>query len=107
MLDPKLRDAISTFPSDIEYKVPENEKHNTHAQIEPSDSVDLFISWVNENQDKLGWKADQCKLQKNHPDYPAKCKQLSERGVGDLYRNESDEIVNKFSDGSDDFKKAL
>jgi len=49
MLDPKLRDAIVAFPPDQEYKAPENDKHNTHAQIEPSDSVDLFISWVNEN----------------------------------------------------------
>ena len=33
---------------------------------------------------------------------------MSERGVGDLYRDEKEEeISTKFADGSDDFKKAL
>jgi len=86
----------------------------------PSIHNDNFISWVNQNKEILGWQADPCKLQKNHPDYLVKCSKekkkdvtakepenLVDRSVGSLYRDEKEDDPPKFADGSDAFKKAL
>lgn len=42
-----------------------------HLEHKPSDAMDLMISAVNKAD--LGWKADVCKYQKNHPNYGQHC----------------------------------
>jgi hypothetical protein len=66
-LDPTVADAIASQNSTIsevalDSKNEGDERHNTHSQIVPSDNIDLFITWVNENKEVLGWKADTCLL---------------------------------------------
>jgi hypothetical protein len=43
------------------------DKTNLHESHVPSKEMDLLISAVNKSN--LGWKADTCKLSKEHPDY--------------------------------------
>ena len=31
--------------------------------------MDLYLEWVNENEDFLGWSADPCKFTKSHPQH--------------------------------------
>lgn len=35
-------------------------------KFEPSDETDVLINIINSNSQKLGWKADECLLKKNH-----------------------------------------
>lgn len=51
-------------------KAPIKKKTNLHMDHVPSDEMDLLISMV--NSEELGWKADECKLQKHHEMY-SKC----------------------------------
>ena len=42
-----------------------------HLEHRPSDEMDILITEINKSD--LGWKADPCKLQKSHVDYPKHC----------------------------------
>lgn len=46
-------------------------RFNAHIEHEPSAETDKAISFINNNN--LGWKADTCKLTKDHPEYGAHC----------------------------------
>ena len=56
-------------------KAPIKKKTNLHAEHVPSDEMDLLISMV--NSEDLGWKADECKLQKHHEMY-SKCQEVED-----------------------------
>jgi len=49
------------------------EGFNSHSVIKPDKNTDNFINWVNENHDKLGWRADICKLTKDNENYDPIC----------------------------------
>jgi len=53
-----------------------SQRINAHLAHVPSDENDAVISFINKND--FGWKADVCKLQVHHQDYPEHCKQLDE-----------------------------
>jgi len=48
-----------------------HKRYNAHHAHVASDENDLLISTINDMD--LGWKADVCKLQKNHANYGAHC----------------------------------
>lgn len=48
-----------------------NNRLNAHLEHIPSQETDKAISFINNND--LGWTADVCKLQANHPEYGAHC----------------------------------
>ena len=49
------------------------EGYNSHATIKANSNSDNFINWVNSNHDKLGWRADICKLSKDNENYDPNC----------------------------------
>lgn len=63
---------------------------NSHAAIKSTSNSDNFINWVNSNHDKLGWRADICKLTKSNENYDPICDDpLSKHNHG------SDEMLSK------------
>jgi hypothetical protein len=46
-------------------------RFNAHAEHKATDETDKAISFV--NSQNLGWKADTCKLQKQHIEYGSHC----------------------------------
>jgi hypothetical protein len=52
-----------------------SKRRNTHIEHKPSDETDLLIETINSMD--LGWKADVCKLQSNHPSYGKHCNEVN------------------------------
>ena len=42
---------------------------NSFVNHKPSDEVDAYINYVNDNQHKYTWKANECMLQKSNKNY--------------------------------------
>lgn len=55
----------------VDPKMSGKKRRNVHLEHRPSDEMDLLITEINASD--LGWKADTCKYQKNHPLYGKHC----------------------------------
>lgn len=75
-------------------------RHNLHHEHVPTDETDLLISTINSLD--LGWKADVCKLQKNHANYGAHCDKPVQ-----LVQIKSDSKVEEFGEHVNGFTAAL
>ena len=49
------------------------ERQNFHLEFTPSDFNDELIQLINENSDEVGFKANPCMHQKNHPNFGKEC----------------------------------
>lgn len=77
-------------------------RFNAHIEHEPNSDADKAISFINNNN--FSWKADTCKMTKNHPERADHCDRKEPAVV---LAQVSDENQKKFGDNSEEFKAAL
>lgn len=65
-----------------------NARFNAHHEHTASDETDKAITFIN-SQD-LGWKADVCKLQKQHADYGDHCQAQEDEAAQTLAQTAAD-----------------
>ena len=69
--DVKTEPLVPKKPTALAQSRSRNKRINAHFAHVASDETDRAIDFI--NTANLGWKADTCKLQKNHPNYGAHC----------------------------------